>query len=217
MSDETKKTTTEEEVETEVKETEVEEAEIEEEEEKEESKEKSFSQSQVNKMMAKEKRQGKNAAFKELGIDPKDEKTVKMLKAFVKSQNEGKGDVNDKNDYRESEAEKRATIAEAKLTAINLGVKPKYAEDVVTLAMSKMSKDEDSDMESIISEFKIKYPNWFGLEAEDEDGKKGGEKKKQGTGSSVKPDSDKGGKQKGLGERLAAQRNASKAKKSYWD
>ena len=50
---------------------------------------KTFTQEQVTKMMTREKNQGRNAALKELGIDPKDTKTVKMIQAFIASQKTG--------------------------------------------------------------------------------------------------------------------------------
>ena len=48
--------------------------------------EKTFSQDQVSKMMAKEKNQGRNAVYNELGINPKDEKQIEAIKTFIESQ-----------------------------------------------------------------------------------------------------------------------------------
>ena len=117
-----------------------------------------------------------------------------------------------------NEAEQRAQIAEAKAEAMMLGVKTQYVDDVVTLALAKMT--EDSDLKTVIGEFKTKYPIWFG-ESEDDKGNGGKDKGKtgqKGTGSSVKTSKeDKGGKdEKGLGARLAAQRKSSGKKSSYW-
>ena len=47
--------------------------------------EKSFTQKQVSSMMAKEKKQGREAAYREMGIDPNDSKMVNMFKAFINS------------------------------------------------------------------------------------------------------------------------------------
>lgn len=227
MSEETKKNLTEEEVE----ETEVEDQTKEDEsgktgsgdesgkENKKESKseEKTFTQAQVNKMMTREKNQGRNAVYKELGIDPKDTKTVNMFKAFVESQktDEQKAAEKENEDQTKiNEAEQRALFAEAKAEAMMLGVKSQYVEDVVTLALAKMS--EDSDLKTIIGEFKTKYPVWFGESDDDEKGKeKTGQK---GTGSSMKiaEKGKKGEEGKGLGARLAAQRKTGSKKSSYW-
>lgn len=183
---------------------------------------KTFTQEQVNKMMTREKNQGRNAALKELGIDPKDSKMVAMVKALIESQKTDEQKAAEKdaeNQTKMNEAERRAQVAEAKAEAMMLGVKTQYVDDVVTLALAKMT--EDSDLKTIIGEFKTKYPVWFG-ESEDDD--KGGKDKgkgktgQKGTGSSVNTSKeDKGkGEEKGLGARLAAQRRGTGKKSSYW-
>ena len=178
---------------------------------------KTFTQEQVNRMMTREKNQGRNAAFKELGIDPKDTKMVNMFKAFIESQktDEQKAAEKESEDKAKmNEAEQRAQVAEAKAEAMMLGVKTQYVEDVVTLALAKMT--EDSDLKTIIGEFKTKYPVWFGMS--DDEGEKGkGKVGQKGTGSSVKTSKeDKGKEEKGLGARLAAQRRTNGKKSSYW-
>lgn len=185
--------------------------------------EKTFSQAQVNKMMTREKNQGRNSAYKELGIDPKDSKAIAMVKALIESQKTDEQKAAEKDAEAQNktrEAEQRAQIAEAKAEAMMLGVKSQYVDDVVTLALAKMT--EDSDLKTIIGEFKTKYPVWFG-ESDDKDDKdnkdKGAKDKKtgqKGTGSTVKSsDKEKDKESKGLGARLAAQRKTGK-KSSYW-
>lgn len=183
---------------------------------------KTFTQEQVNKMMTREKNQGRNAALKELGIDPKDSKMVAMVKALIESQKTDEQKAAEKdaeNQTKMNEAERRAQVAEAKAEAMMLGVKTQYVEDVVTLALAKMT--EDSDLKTIIGEFKTKYPVWFGESEEDDKGGKDkgkGKTGQKGTGSSVKTSKeDKGkGEEKSLGARLAAQRRGTGKKSSYW-
>lgn len=180
---------------------------------------KTFTQSQVSKMMTREKNQGRNAAYKELGIDPKDSKTIAMFKAFVASQKtdeEKAAEEEANNQAKMNEAEQRAQVAEAKAEAMMLGVKPQYVDDVVTLALSKMT--DDSDLKTIIGEFKTKYSVWFGESEEDDEKDKKEEKAGQkGTGSSIKnSNKEKKGEEKGLGARLAAQRRTGSKKSSYW-
>lgn len=185
---------------------------------------KTFTQDQVTRMMAREKNQGRNAAYKELGIDPKDTKAVNMFKAFIESQKTDEQKAVEKeseNQAKVTEAEQRAQVAEAKAEAMMLGVKPQYVDDVVTLALAQMT--EDSDLKTVIGEFKTKYPVWFGESSEEDDKNKdkGNGKSKtgqKGTGSSVKTSKeDKGkGEEKGLGARLAAQRRGTGKKSSYW-
>ena len=182
---------------------------------------KTFTQEQVNKMMTREKNQGRSAALKELGIDSKDSKMVAMVKAFIESQKTDEQKAAEKdaeNQTKMNEAEQRAQVAEAKAEAMMLGVKTQYVEDVVTLALAKMT--EDSDLKTIIGEFKTKYPVWFGESEDDNKGEKDkgkGKTGQRGTGSSVKTSKeDKGKEEKGLGARLAAQRRGTGKKSSYW-
>lgn len=179
---------------------------------------KTFTQEQVSRMMTREKNQGRSAALKELGIDPKDSKMVAMVKALIESQKTDEQRAAEKdaeNQTKMNEAEQRAQIAEAKAEAMMLGVKTQYVDDVVTLSLAKMT--EDSDLKTIIGEFKTKYPVWFG-ESDDDKDKNKGKTGQKGTGSSVKTSKeDKGkGEEKGLGARLAAQRRGTGKKSSYW-
>lgn len=177
-------------------------------------KERTFSQDQVNKIMTREKNQGRSAALKELGIDPKDSKMVAMVKAMIEAQKtdeQKKLEEQQANDTALKEAQDRAAIAEAKAEAMQLGVKSQYVEDAITLAFSKMS--DDTDLKTILGEFKTKYPIWFEESSEDENKSIG----KRGTGASVKSKGSKEGKgATSMGARLAAQRKTNKGTKSYW-
>ena len=181
---------------------------------------KMFSQEQLNRMMTREKNQGRNAVYRELGINPKDSKAIAMVKALIESQKtdeEKQKEKEDENTQKMNEAERRAQLAEAKAEAMMLGVKTQYVEDVVTLALAKMT--EDSDLKTIIGEFKTKYPVWFGESEEDDKQKEKKQKTGQkGTGSSVKTSKEdkKNNEEKGLGARLAAQRRGNNKKFSYW-
>lgn len=180
---------------------------------------KTFTQDQVTKMMTKEKNQGRAAALRELGIDPKDTKMVAMVKALIdnqKSDDEKAAEKQSEEAAKVAEANQRALVAEAKAEAMQLGVKTQFVEDAVTLALARMT--EDADLKTLIGELKTKYPVWFGDDEEDD--KQADKKSKtgqKGTGSSVKSDKDKKGEEeKNLGARLAAQRKANTAKSSYW-
>ena len=181
-----------------------------------EDKDKTFTQEQVTRMMTREKNQGRNAVYKELGIDPKNAGQLKQVKAYLdslKTDEEKAKQAEDEKNTALTEANQRAQVAEAKAEAMMLGIKKQYVDDAVTLALSKMT--EDSDLKTIIGELKTKYPVWFGESDEKDDKGKVGQK---GTGSSVKS-AEKGGNkdEKGLGARLAAQRKSGSGKKSsYW-
>lgn len=183
--------------------------------------EKTFTQEQVNRMMTREKNQGRAAVLRELGIDPKDTKAMAMVKALFESQKTDEQKAAEKaaaDSEKQAADERRILVAEAKAEAMMLGVQPQYVEDVVDLALAKMAKSDDgADLKSIIGEYKTKYPVWF--KADDKGGDNGAGKKagQKGTGSSIKSDNGgKGGSEsKGLGARLAAQRKSG-VKSSYW-
>jgi hypothetical protein len=162
---------------------------------------KTFTQEQVTKMMTREKNQGRNAALKELGIDPKDTKTVKMIQAFIASQKSGDEDSNDNSEAQQKlqEATDRALKAECKAEAMALGAKKEFVDDVVVLVMAKYN--EDADFKTLIGEVKTKYKTFF--EGDSEEEKQTG---KKGTGSALKKDKSKDNDEKSMGSRLAAQR-----------
>ena len=174
---------------------------------------KEFTQEQLNRMMTKEKRQGRNAALSELGIDPKNESEIERLKALIesaKTQEEKAVDEKVNNQKSIAEAEQRAAIAEAKVEAMRLGVQPQYVDDTITLITAK-AQDGD-DIKTLVGEIKIKYPEWF-TDTEKQTKK---ETDKKGTGTSVSAGASGGGSEKSLGERLAAQRKQGQNKTSYW-
>lgn len=177
---------------------------------------KSFTQKQLNKMMTREKNQGRNAALRELGIDPKDKKTIALLQSILKGTGNGQQSEG-ANDQQLAEANKRALVAEIKAEAMKQNAQVNFVDDIVTLVMSKMEADEESDMSTLIGGFKTKYPAWFEKATEEDKKESAGQR---GTGSSTKGASAKGGKggdSDNLGKRLAAQRKSQNSnKKSFW-
>lgn len=189
--------------------------------------EKTFTQSQVSRMMAKEKHQGANSVYNELGIDPKDTGTMKMLKAFIASQKSDEEKVLEQKNAQAAalaQAERKALVAEAKAEAMTAGVQTQFVDDVITLALAKIdNSSEDVELKTILGELKTKYPAWFGQFTDQGDGKDKKDKKKdvgqKGTGSSVKTSnaSNKKDGDENLGARLAANRRKSaKTNKSFW-
>lgn len=173
-----------------------------------------FTQDEVTRMMTREKKQGRNAVLRELGIDPKDTKTINLLQSVMKSKSGGQSE----DDGRTAELEHRALVAEAKAEAMQQGAQAEYVDDIVTLALNKA--EEDSDISTLVGEVKTKYPVWFGKQAEDGDDKKGTGTNKvgaKGTGASVKSKSPSKKDEQNIGARLAAQRKArNSTKKSFW-
>lgn len=183
--------------------------------------EKTFTQKQVTSMMTKEKKQGRNAAYAELGIDPNNAQQVAMVKALIDSQKtdeQKQQQQNAENAAKIAKAEHRAIVAEAKAEAMKAGAKAEFVDDVVTLAMAKMG--DDGDITSVIGDLKTKYGVWF-ESGEPDEGKATGQK---GTGSSINgkgtgTGSGNNGGEQSLGARLAAKRQntvGGKERKSFW-
>ena len=163
--------------------------------------EKKFTQADMTATAAKEKKQGRAAAFREMGF--KSEKEAKeQLEAFRKYQEsqltpeqKTAAQIQQANDDK-SEAEKRAEAAENKLAAIQAGVKKDAVDDAVAIAMMKV--EDGKSLEDVLGEMKTqpRYKGFFdGSDDEDDNGGKGG------TGTSVRHKSSKKDED-GIGKRL---------------
>ena len=178
---------------------------------------KTFSQDDVTRMMTREKQQGRNAVFNELGIDPNDTKTIEMVKAIMAAQKQDEEPpVAPSADL--IEAQHRADVAEAKAEAMMLGAQPKFVDDIVTLATAKLQDSDETDFKTVVSQIKEKYPVWFGEGGSDDDSKNS--VGSRGTGSSIGSNAgakkDAGAGELSLGQRLAASKKYSKPSKSFW-
>ena len=180
--------------------------------------EKKFTQAEMTATAAKEKKQGRAAAFREMGF--KSEKEAKaQLEAFRKYQEsqltpeqKSAAQIQQANDDK-SEAEKRAEAAENKLAAIQAGVKKDAVDDAVAIAMMKV--EDGKSLEDVLGEMKTqpRYKGFFdGSDDEDDNGGKGG------TGTSVRHKSSKKDED-GIGKRLGqaqANGNAAAKKSSFF-
>lgn len=132
--------------------------------------EKTFTQSQVSAMMAKEKNEGRKAMLKSLGFDSeKDAKDafalLSALKDSQKSAEEKAQDIKDKAAKDLSEANARASAAESKLACLENGVNKESLDDVLAIAMLKVT--DDKKLDSVIKEMAKdkKYSSFFGSES----------------------------------------------------
>ena len=167
----------------------------------EESQGKTFTQDQVNSMIAAEKRKNTSSFFKNLGFESED-----AAKAFVEKykgeEEKNKTDlVKAQEAQKKAEAEKAAEAAKAqdlqyRFDAMAEGCDAKSAPDVVVLAKAKMS--DDKDFATALKEVKEQYPAMFG-QTEDNGGGTGG-------GGTSPRKRTKGGDLSGMGKRLAEQR-----------
>lgn len=188
----------------------------------EESKEeKLFTQAELSRIAAKEKKQGRESVLKELGIDGTDAKTMQMVREFLEAQKSEDEKNNEQDAIRQSELEQaklRAFKAEAKAEAMLKGAAAKYVDDIVELVTARLA-DENNDgaeFSTVIEELKKKYPFWFESSKEGKDGS-GEDQDKKGTGSAMKGGAKKMDVKDGLGAQLAARRKTGAKKSSFWD
>lgn len=168
---------------------------------------KTFTQEEVNRMMAAEKRQGRASVLSELGYDPKDKEAIAKLKALIngnKTEEQKKADKEQELTNAAAEANRRAEAAERKLQALSSGCDPAAVDDVMTLASSRIT--EEVDFAKALEQVKEKYPNFFGGNGGDSGTGRGQGHKKHGEDN--KPGS--------YGARLAANRSKP-AKSPYFN
>lgn len=175
--------------------------------------EKTFTQSEVNKMMSREKKQGRSALLKELGF-----KNVDDAKSFYnkykpqedasKTDEQKQNEVNSQN----TELQNKLATAQAQVAAMKFGAKSEYVDDVITLALAKLD-DENDDLNEIFGEIKTKHSYMFISKDEDEKGNAG----KKGTGGSPSGKNSSGSdKEKSIGARLAAAKKNNTIKSHYF-
>ena len=169
---------------------------------------KSYTQEQINNMMANEKRTARQALLKELGFDIKDDQnykdTIKNIKATLdagKTQAQLDAEAKAAAETAKAEAEAKASKLEMKVAALSAGVNPEYLDDIIVLAQSRVS--ETMPVEKVMEEFKTKYPTLFGEASGN-----------SGTGNSTNPPRKPNGTE-GLGQRLAKS-NKTTGKSSYF-
>lgn len=172
---------------------------------------KTFTQEQVNSMIAAEKRKNLSSVYKGLGFDSEE-----AAKAFVdKYKGEEEKNKTDlvKAQERASqlEAEKSAESAKAqdlqyRFDAMAEGCDAKSAADVVVLAKAKMS--DDKDFAAALKDVKEQYPAMFG---QTDNGNGGG----TGGGGTSPRQKLKSGDLSGIGKRLAEQRKQNNTTKDH--
>lgn len=156
----------------------------------------SYTQEQLNAMMANEKRTARQALLKSLGIELKEgekyEDIIKRVKTTLdagKTQAQLDAEAKTKAEGERDEANKKVSDLETKVAALSAGVKPESLEDVITLAQAKILTGKTID--DALKELKEKYPALFGVD-----------EKPTGTGSPNNPVR-KNAPTESLGQRLA--------------
>lgn len=169
---------------------------------------KTFTQEQVNSMIAQEKRKNLSSMYKGLGFESEEDAKA-FIEKYKGQEEQNKSDlVKAQEAAKKLEAEKKAEQSKAqnlqyKFDAMAAGCDAKAADDVVVLAKAKMS--DDKDFATALKEVKEQYPAMFG-----QTDSSGG-----GTGGGGTPPRKKltGGDVSGIGKRLAEQRKQSNSAK----
>ena len=170
---------------------------------------KTFTQEQVNAMMANEKRTARNALLKELGYEVKDGAkaadvvaTVKGILDQGKTQQQLDQEARNKAEGDLTAEKTRANNLQAQVDVMKAGVKPEYVDDAIAMLMPRVT--EEKPLSKLLEEYKTKYPAWFGAATAP-----------SGTGGSTNPPRNKGGNTESMGKRLA-QQNKPATKSSYF-
>lgn len=126
--------------------------------------EKTYTQAQVNVMLANEKRQGKQAILRALGIKDVNEGKSKMQQQ--QQTNQQQSDEENQaaqllSNARQAQinAEARAQAAERKLSVLKAGVRPEFVDDVVYIATGKATDAED--FEEVVTAMKETHSFYF--------------------------------------------------------
>lgn len=169
---------------------------------------KSYTQAQLNSMMANEKRTARQALLKELGFEVGDDQSFTTAVANIKktldagkTQQQLDQEAKTKAEGDAKAANARAEAAEMKVAALTAGVNPKRLDDMILLAQAKITKGQTADQ--AFADLKKDYPDAFGIEDSG------------GTGNHVNPANKTGNDGENRGTRLAKQ-NKPSVKSSYF-
>ena len=133
--------------------------------------EKMLPQSEVNNLIAKEKKKATEKILRDLGIDDF-ENAKEGLKKFKEWQESQKSEAQKLSDRLQALEKERGSLSEenerlkAQLSALKAGVKADSVEDVVVLARNYIS--DDVDMDQAIQKVLEKYPHFKAQQQQDE-------------------------------------------------
>ena len=173
--------------------------------------EKTYTQAQVNVMLANEKRQGKQAILRALGIKDVNEGKSKMQQQQQTTQQQ----LDEENqaaqllsNARQAQinAEARAQAAERKLSVLKAGVRPEFVDDVVYIATGKATDAED--FEEVVTAMKETHSFYFVQDNNSNQNNNG-----TGVNTNFKKQQQQQEQAGALGKRLAEQRMKAMEKK----
>lgn len=170
--------------------------------------EKTFTQKDVSAMMAREKNEGRRAQLKSLGFANEQEAidALKELENFRKSKKTKEENL--ENDVKnlsgdKEKAIKRAEAAEQKLSCFTIGVNENCIDDVLAIAITKVT--DDKSLDDVLKEMKgdQKYFSFFNSNS-------------KGTGRNPGHNNQDNGSHSDYGKMLAERNSSKKVEKSYF-
>ena len=174
---------------------------------------KSFTQEDLNRIAANEKRQGMSSILRTLGFE-KEEDAKAFVEKYKELEDSKKDDLAKAQENLETEkkakeeAEKKAELLNRKFKVVAAGVSADKVDDIVILATAKMM--DGKTFEDVLEDLKKAYPSFFETDSSNTG---------LGTGTGGNPPRGRnGGSSAGsIGKRLAEQKKTGTSqKKSYF-
>ena len=168
---------------------------------------KTFTQEEVNRMMAREKNEGKKSVLRELGVEDIDS-AKNSLAEYAKVLDAQKTDLQKANEAKEAlnkqliESQQDKAAMEAKYNLLLEGCNKDSIEEALVLVMSKVN--DETDFAAAVAQVKEKVPSLFS--------DSGTKQPQLGTGNSLKHNRQPNGAEQSLGSRLAANSKNSRPK-----
>lgn len=121
---------------------------------------KTYTQEEVNALLAKEKRQGKNSVLNALGLKTVEEgkATLNAAKAAAdanKTEEQLAADALNAAKNAQTAAENSLLVAQRTISVMKAGFDPQYVDDVVAIAAGRVTEEKDFD--AVIAEMKESY------------------------------------------------------------
>lgn len=125
--------------------------------------EKTFTQEELRRIAAREKRQGRQSVLNSIGVKSEDEakRIVDAYNKFMAAENpEQKKEIQGNSDYEQ--LQRRVLLAESKLAALSLGVNQDCVDDAIAIANLKAESTGD-DVSDVLEDMKKdkKYAGFF--------------------------------------------------------
>ena len=168
---------------------------------------KTYTQEEVDRLCANEKRQGKNSVLNALGLKTVEEgknalNAAKAAADASKTEEQLAADALNAAKTAQTAAENNLLIAKRTILVMKAGFNPQYVDDVVAIASGKVT--EEKDFETVIEEMKTSHSFYLSAEA----------KPKEGTGTAASGfKKNTATKTESYGERLA-KKNAETEKRA---